>query len=255
MFYKKAITRTPGNNFSEGITTAELGKPNFELAAQQHAAYIKCLSDIGVDVQNLNADLQFPDGCFVEDTAVIFPDAAIITNPGAKSRTEEIVSMREILEQYRPLFSIELPGTLEGGDVLRIDKQFYIGVSERTNSAGIQQFSKIVSAFGYTTTAIQLTSILHLKTGLSYIGNNTILGIKEMLEHKAFLQYQKIEITAGEEYACNCILIADNTLIIPSGFPKIGATLEDLNYKLIPLNMSEFEKMDGGLTCLSLLFS
>lgn len=254
MIYKVAITRTPGFNFSEGISTAELGKPDFQLAIQQHASYISCLKSCGIDVHNKDADARFPDGCFVEDTAVIFPEAAIITHPGAQSRKEEIVAMRKILEPYRNLFSIEFPGTLEGGDVLRVNKQFFIGVSERTNSEGISQFSYIVGNFGYTVTSINLSSILHLKTGLSYLGNNNLLGIGGMLSNEAFSKFQKIEIPSGEEYACNCIAIAKNTLIIAEGFPKTAALLEKLQYKLIALKMSEFEKMDGGLTCLSLLF-
>lgn len=255
MFYKNAITRKPGINFNQGITTSNLGAPDFFKAMAQHAEYVKTLESEGITVKNLESDINYPDGCFVEDTAVIFPEAAIITNPGAASRKGEIVTINKILNTIKELHFIDHPGTLEGGDVLKIEKKFYIGISERTNKEGIRQFAEITKKFGYETYAISLEEILHLKTGIAYIGNNTIIGWPGVLKQPEFAQYQKIEIPPDELYASNCIRLAEDTLIIPKGFPKTNTILSNLNYKVIELDMSEFEKMDGGLTCLSLLYN
>lgn len=255
MFYKYAITRKPGINFSQGITTSNLGAPDFFKAMAQHAEYVKTLESAGMQVKNLESDINFPDGCFVEDTAVVFPEAAIISNPGAASRREEVKSIIKIIKPFRNLFFIDAPGTLEGGDVLKIEDKFYIGMSARTNEEGIRQFAEIAGRYGYTTIPIKLDRILHLKTGLTYIGNNTIAGWREIIHQPEFDVYQKIEITPDELYASNCIRIDNKKLIIPKGFPKTKTTLTALKYEVTELDMSEFEKMDGGLTCLSLLLN
>ena len=254
MLYKNAITRKPGINFNLGITTSNLGAPDFFKAMAQHAEYVKALELAGIQVKNLESDINFPDGCFVEDTAVIFPEAAIITNPGAPSRKGEIITINKILNTIKELHFIDHPGTLEGGDVLKIENKFYIGISERTNTEGIRQFAEITKKFGYETHAIKLDDILHLKTGIAYLGNNTIIGWPEVLKQPEFEQYQKIEIPPDELYASNCIRLDEKRLIIPKGFPKTSNILTELYFHVIELDMSEFEKMDGGLTCLSLLF-
>ena len=254
MLYKNAITRKPGINFSLGITTANLGAPDFFKAMAQHAEYVKTLEAQGIQVKNLESDINFPDGCFVEDTAVVFPEAAIISNPGAASRKEEIKTINIILNTIKDLHFIDPPGTLEGGDVLKIEKKFYIGISYRTNPEGIRQFAEITKKFGYETFAINLQGILHLKTGLAYLGNNTIIGWPTVINQREFNNYQKIKIPTDELYASNCIRIDEKSLIIPKGFPKTSTILSELGYKVTELDMSEFEKMDGGLTCLSLLF-
>ncbi len=153
------------------------------------------------------------------------------------------------------MYFIDHPGTLEGGDVLKIEDKFYIGLSDRTNAEGIRQFAEITAKFGYQTFALKLEDILHLKTGIAYIGNNKIIGWPSVLKQQEFEQYQKIEIPPDELYASNCIRLSENILIIPKGFPKTKNILTELNYNIIELDMSEFEKMDGGLTCLSLLFN
>jgi len=255
MFYKNAITRKPGINFNQGITTANLGIPDFFKAMAQHAEYVKTLEAAGIVVKNLESDIHFPDGCFVEDTAIVFPEAVIISNPGAISRKEEIKTINKILNTIKDLYFIDQPGTLEGGDVLKIEKKFYVGISDRTNPEGIRQFAEITKKFGYETFAIKLEGILHLKTGITYLGNNTIIGWPTVINQPEFNVYQKIEISPDELYASNCIRIDEDSLIIPKGFPKTKTILSELRYNVTVLDMSEFEKMDGGLTCLSLLFN
>ena len=174
MLYKNAITRKPGINFSQGITTSNLGEPDFFKAMAQHAEYVKTLESSGIQVKTLESDINFPDGCFVEDTAVVFQEAAIITNPGVSSRKEEIKTINKILNTIKKLYFIDHPGTLEGGDVLKIEDKFYIGLSDRTNAEGIRQFAEITAKFGYQTFALKLEDILHLKTGIAYIGKTKL---------------------------------------------------------------------------------
>lgn len=229
-------------------------KPDLQLALLQHRDYINALKSCGLEVTELGADENFPDSCFVEDTAVIADEVAVITNPGAESRKGEIHSIIPVLEKFRKLTFIQSPGTLEGGDVLQVEKHFYIGLTERTNEEGAHQLGAILSRFGYTYSLIPVTTALHLKSVVNYIGNNNLLASKEFLSHPAFNKFRSIEVADEELYAANCLHI-NGRLIIPKGFEGVKSKLLNLNYKIIELNMTEFEKMDGGLTCLSLRFS
>lgn len=251
--FNKALTRRPSSRFSEGITSANLGKPDLELAWQQHRDYNNALKSCGLDVTELEPDEKFPDSCFVEDVAVIADEAAIITNPEASSRKGEIDSMIPVLKKFRKLFFIESPGTLEGGDVMQIEKHFYIGITERTNENGAHQLGKILSQYDYKYTLIPVTSALHLKSVVNYIGNNNLLVSKEFISHPELRGFNLIQVEDDELYSANCLPL-NNKLIIPKGFPKVKSQLVKLNYDLIELAMTEFEKMDGGLTCLSLRF-
>jgi len=249
-----AITKKPSSNFSDGITTANLGKPDLQLALQQHHAYINALKSCGLEVTELNADEDFPDSCFVEDIAVITDEFAVITNPGAESRRGEIDSMIPVVNKFRKLFLIEPPGTLEGGDVMQVANHFYIGITERTNEKGALQLGKILSRFGYEFTMLPVSSALHLKSVVNYIGNNTLLASKEFVSHSGFKDFNLIEVADEDLYAANCLLVNDK-LIIPKGFDRVKSQLLKLNYNITEIDMTEFEKMDGGLTCLSLRFS
>jgi len=251
---QRAITRKPCSNFAQGITTAQLGQPDFLRALRQYSDYVNALKSCGLEVTQLEADESFPDSCFVEDVAVVTDEVAVITNPGAVSRKGEIQGIIPVLEKIRELSYIQSPGTLEGGDVMQIEKHFYVGLTHRTNEVGAHQLGSILSPFGYSYSAIPVGSALHLKTAVNYIVNNILLASKEFILHPAFKHFHVIEVEDDELYAANCLLIND-TLIIPGGFGKIKSALMELNYHMIELDMSEFEKMDGGLTCLSLRFS
>jgi dimethylargininase len=245
-----AITRKPGKNFSQGITVSNLGKADFEKVLVQHAAYCEALIQCGLEVITLEADERYPDGCFVEDTAVVTPEVAVITRPGAESRRGEEHEIRKVLEKYRKTEQIRAPGTLDGGDILRADRHFYIGLSQRTNREGAAQLAEILSAYGYTSSTIGVEAGLHLKSGIAYLGSGRFIGVEEF----SFIAGPSnfILLSPEESYAANCLRINDY-LIIPKGFPDSEKRLRALNYNIIELDTSEFRKMDGGLTCLSLL--
>jgi dimethylargininase len=251
--FTKAIVRKPGKNFSSGITTANLGEPDFEKALIQHSNYVDALKSCALKIISLDADDKFPDGCFVEDTAIITEKIAVITNPGVASRKGEQDSIAEVLKEFRELLYIKSPGTLEGGDVVKAENHYYIGLSERTNEEGARQLGAILSDFGFTSTVVPPGNILHLKTGMNYIGDNMMIAVKELAGYDIFKEFEIIELQPLENYAANCIRVGSK-LIIAAGYPVIKSGLEKLKYEIIALEVSEFEKMDGGLSCLSLIF-
>ncbi len=251
--FSHAITRLPGENFAEGLTTANLGKPEFQLILQQHRTYRQALLSLGLDVVVLPAEPAYPDAYFVEDPAIVTPKITVITRPGAASRRGEETSLVPFLQYYRPLAQIEAPGTLEGGDVLVVGEHFFIGLSERTNQAGAAQLAQILSNVGYTSELVPVAGGLHLKSGVNWVGNNTLLVTRSLSDYAGFQGYQRILVDDGEEYAANTLWV-NNTLLMPKGFPKTQARLAELGMPMIELDVSEVRKMDGGLTCMSLRF-
>jgi dimethylargininase len=251
--FTHAIVRRPGENFAQGLTTSRLGTPSYELMIKQHDAYIETLRALGLDVIVLDALPDYPDAYFVEDTAVVTPDAAIITNPGAETRRGEEDTIEPVLARYRNTVRISAPGTLDGGDVLMVGTHFFVGISERTNKEGAEQLGNILEKFGNIWTAIPVEAGLHLKSSVNYVGNNTLLLTKEIADHHQFGGYDRVVLDPAEEYAGNTLLIND-CLIVPKGFPGTRKRLEALSLKVIELDVSEVRKMDGGLTCLSLRF-
>ena len=249
--YTRALTRKPGRNFADGITTARLGKPDYIKVLDQHSAYCETLNRCGLEVIILEADERYPDGCFVEDTAVITDEAAIITRPGAVARRGEEEEILEILSGYRTLRRIESPGTLDGGDILRVDDHFFIGLSGRTNSEGAGQLAGLLSEYGYTSSVVEVKDGLHLKSGIAFLGAGTFIATPELA---GITETGTFIITdPGENYSANCLRINDY-LLIPKGFPGTARKITEPGFSVISLDMSEFRKMDGGLTCLSLLF-
>ena len=255
--FKNVIVKTPCSKITDGITSApELGKPDYALALKQHASYIEALKKCGVEVTVLPADENFPDSCFVEDTAVLTRKCAIITNPGAESRNREIESMIPVIKKFYPedcIEYIQAPGTLEGGDVMMVGDHFYVGKSARTNEEGIRQFIAILEKYGLTGSEVELTEVLHLKTGVNYIENNNMLVSGEFITKPEFEQYNRYEIPAEEAYAANCSWVNDK-VIVPANFPAVKKIVEDLGYEVLTVDTSEFRKIDGGLSCLSLRF-
>ncbi len=251
--FKYAITRKPCSSFAQGQTTSNLGKPDYELMIKQHDAYVETLCNLGLQVLVLKHAPNFPDAHFVEDTAIVTPDVAIIANPGAETRKGEEKSIEPVLAKYRKIERIKSPGTVDGGDVLMIDNHFFVGISERTNREGAEQLGKILEKYDNTWTLIPVSDGLHLKSGINYAGKNTLLVTEKFLSREKFKRYEKIVVDQDEEYAANNLLINDH-LITPKGFPKTKAKLEVLEFEITELDMSEVRKMDGGLTCLSLRF-
>jgi dimethylargininase len=256
--FTRAIVRIPGLNFSQGLTTATFQSgPDFGKALEQHAAYCDALRGCGIAVTAMNADENHPDGTFVEDTFVIAVGVAVATRPGAKSRAGEVTAVAETLRQFRPqLQSIEAPGTLDGGDICQVDRHFLIGISQRTNQSGAEQLAAILARHGYTASMVDIrghASLLHLKSGIAYLGDDRFLVAPGFPDIAEIAGYDRIAVAAAEAYGANCIRVNDEVLIA-AGHPQVADVLAKLNYKIRALDMSEFAKMDGGLSCLSLRF-
>lgn len=249
--YTRAIVRRPGRNFAKGISTSNLGKPDFGKALEQHAAYCEALIKCGVELTVLEADERFPDGCFVEDTAVVNSRVKVVSRPGAATRRGEEEAIAQVLAGYGPMEAITAPGTLEGGDILRVENHYFIGISERTNTEGASQLSAILGKHGFTSTVVRVEAGLHLKSDIAYLGNGNFISTP-VFSHVAN-PANTIILDPEEYYSANCLRVNDY-LLIPKGFPKSKMKILALGYRIIELDMSEFRKMDGGLTCLSLLF-
>jgi dimethylargininase len=251
--FTHAITRLPGENFADGLTTANLGTPSYELILEQHQAYRQALLSLNLDVVVLPAERDYPDAYFVEDPAIITPNIAVITRPGAPSRQGEEATLEPFLEYYRPIIHIHPPGTVDGGDVLMVGNHFFIGLSDRTNVDGAAQLRSFLEAAGHTSEIMPVAGGLHLKSGVNYVGSETLLVTKGLADHPAFDRYDKILVDYDEVYAANSLWVND-ALLMPKGFPKTYASLAHLGMKIIELDVSEVHKMDGGLTCMSLRF-
>ncbi|MBT4522697.1 MAG: N(G),N(G)-dimethylarginine dimethylaminohydrolase [Halieaceae bacterium] len=250
--FSKAIVRTPSESMVDGLTTAGLGAPDYGKALDQHRLYIEALKTCGLEVIVLPKDERFPDATFVEDTALVTPHCAIITNPGAPSRTAETGIIREtIAGLFDHTESIEGPGTVEAGDIMMVGSHFYIGRSERTNENGIQQMIGLLEQYGMTGSSVTMKEVLHLKTGLSYLENNNLIICGEFLTAPEFRQFNHLTIEPQESYAANSVWI-NSTVLVPAGYPKARALIEQAGYQTIALDVSEFRKIDGGLSCLSL---
>ncbi|MCW8879377.1 MAG: arginine deiminase-related protein [Kangiellaceae bacterium] len=252
--FTKAIVRTPSKSIVDGITSANLGKPVYEKALAQHADYVEALIECGLDVTILAAEEDYPDACFVEDVALMTPHCAIITNPGAESRKGETQSMIATVEDfYDRVEFIEAPGTVEAGDIMMVGEHYYIGLSDRTNGIGAMQMINYLEKHGMSGSTVNMSEMLHLKTGLSYLENNHLLATGEFVSKPEFEKYDMLEIPSEEEYAANSVWVND-TVLTPKGFPQAKAIIEKTGYKIREIDVSEFQKLDGGLSCLSLRF-
>ena len=255
--FSRAIVRPPSPNFFTGHTTADLGKPHFAMALKQHAAYCQALEKCGLSLTVLPPDSQYPDSTFVEDAAVITESCAIITRPGAESRQGEVATVeQELAKTFQVIERIEAPGTLDGGDICEAGDHFFIGISERTNEAGAKQLAKILLKYEYTSELVdvrRVKGILHLKSGIAYLKRGRLVLMDELAEFSQFQGFNSLIVKDSEAYAANCVMVNDNVLIA-AGFPLIERELDQLGFKTVSLHMSEFQKMDGGLSCLSLRF-
>jgi dimethylargininase len=255
--FTRAIVRPPSTNFSAGLTTADLGIPNPDLALTQHAAYCEALVSCGLSVTTLASDDEYPDSTFVEDTAIITERGAIITRPGADARRGEISSISsELSKSFDRVARIEAPGTVDGGDVCEAGGHFFVGISDRTNEAGANQLSMLLWDLDFSTELVDIRSIkdiLHLKSGIAYLGANKLVVIDALADRERFRGYEMIKVHPSEEYAANCVAV-NSSVLIAAGFPVLEKQLCDRGFKTVALEMSEFQKMDGGLSCLSLRF-
>ncbi|MFI5246024.1 MAG: dimethylarginine dimethylaminohydrolase family protein [Gemmatimonadales bacterium] len=255
--FTRAIVRPPSANFADGLTSVALGTPDFTLALEQHAAYCEALERAGLELTRLPEDSAYADATFVEDTAILAGRCNVLTRPGAESRAGEVAAIGAVLATLgiEPQ-SIEAPGTLDGGDVCDADGHFFIGVSQRTNWDGAAQLAALLTKAGYTFACIDIRAvpgILHLKSGIASLGCGRIVAIASLAGHPTMKNRELVRVQQGEEYAANCVRV-NGQVLVPAGFSHVRRALDGLGYHTIALDMSEFRKMDGGLSCLSLRY-
>jgi dimethylargininase len=253
MKFTHAITRRPGKNMASGITTSTLGPPDWAKALDQFDAYVDALKRCRLSVIVLDPLEGYPDAHFVEDAAVVTPEVAVITNPGAAARKGEVRSIAAALQPHRQTVWIQPPGTLDGGDVLMVGRHFFIGLSDRTNQQGARQLGEAVSGFGWTWTPVPVAAGLHLKSSVNAVSEDTLLLTRDFADHPALAGFHRIVIAPQEAYAGNTLRV-NGRLLMPAGFPDTRQKLKALGKPIIELDVGEFRKMDGGLTCLSLRF-
>ena len=255
--FKNCIVRKPCKALVSGITSGLYpGTPDYELACKQHEHYIQCLKQCGVQVEVLPPLEEYPDSVFVEDPAVVTRSCAIITNPGAASRNGEKKEILSAIQKFYPEDKIHFitgEGHLEGGDVMMVGDHFYVGRSARTNEEGIRQFCEILAGWGLEGSEVPLEEVLHLKTGVNYIEDNNMLVSGEFIAKPDFAQYNKIVVPEDETYGANCIWV-NGTVIVAEGYPTVLKAVQYLGYKTLVVDTSEYRKVDGGLSCLSLRF-
>jgi dimethylargininase len=225
------------------------------LAKAQHERYCETLERCGLRLTRLSTDAHYPDGTFVEDTAILTGRGAIVTRPGAPSRRGEIESVREALVELAPSFGeIDRPGTVDGGDVCEINDRFLIGISARTNEEGARQLATMLGSHGYESTMVDVRGVpqlLHLKSGLSALDDGRLVVIEALAGRDELRGYPLVRVADRESYAANCVCV-NGRVLMARGFPLLEAALVKLRYEVVTLEMSEFRKMDGGLSCLSL---
>jgi dimethylargininase len=255
--FNHAIVRLPGSSYLQGLTSANLGKPDIEETMIQHAAYCAALEKCGLQVTILDAEPSFPDSTFVEDTAVLTMNCGILALPGAPGRRGEVARIKPAITQFfDTVHYIQAPGTLDGGDICQAGNHFFIGISERTNAAGAQQLASILGRYGHTSSFVDIRGIdglLHLKSGIAYLDDDLLVMVKGLKQLVDFDGYEIIYVDEDENYAANCVRV-NNLVLVADGFPKIAEKLSMAGFRILPLQLSEFQKMDGGLSCLSLRF-
>lgn len=250
----QAIVRTPGRSMLSGLTNANLGTPDYGKALLQHRRYIAALKSCGLEVHVLDADENYPDSTFVEDVALLTKRCAIITRPAASSRRGETSGIQPVLERfYTCIEKITSPGTLDGGDVMQVGEHFYVGISARTNLAGANQLIAILERYGMSGSTVPVTQFLHLKTGVTCVAKNTLLATDAYAWHPEFAAFKVLPVADEENSAANCIHI-NGKVLMPAGFPQVRQRLIAEGAQVIEVDISEYVKLDGGLTCLSLRF-
>ncbi|MEZ6241688.1 MAG: arginine deiminase family protein [Phycisphaerales bacterium] len=250
-----AIVRPPSASMGDCLLThREREAINLDLARRQHAAYREALTKLGREVVVLEPADDCPDAVFVEDPVVALDEVAVIARPATESRRREIPSLERALRPYRELAHIQAPGTLEGGDVVKIDRTLYVGLSTRTNQEGIDQLRALIAPLGYTVHGVPVTGCLHLKTGASHVGGGRVLVNADWVEVSAFVGCETIPVDPEEPWSANGVLLG-TSVIVPAGAPGTNARLRDLGLEVHEVGLSEMQKAEGSATCLSVLLT
>jgi dimethylargininase len=249
-----AVTRQVASTLAEGDVTWIRREPvDVDRAIVQHGAYESLPRELGAYVISLPPEPTLPDSVFVEDTAVVVDEIAVMTRPAAARRRAEVRSVESVLTSYRAIGRIVEPATLEGGDVLIQGRSVFVGRSTRTNDEGFQQLSAILTPFGYTARQVEVSGCLHLKTGCTYVGNSALLVHPEWIDVRPMAQYELIPVPAGEDFAANTIRLG-GAVIVAASFPQTIAMLEDRGFDVRSLDISELQKLEAGLSCCSVIF-
>lgn len=248
-----AITRDVSPRFNEcEITHIERSPIDVHIARAQHHTYVQALKELGCAVLELPAEDDLPDSVFVEDTAVILRDVAILTRPGADSRKPETDSIASALAPYREIVRIESPATVDGGDVLVLGKKIYVGMSSRSSLDAVTQMNNLLGKYGYETQGVELRDCLHLKSAVTRVDDETLLINRNWVDIENFEGHKLIDIDSSEPFAANCLPI-NNSIIYPTAFPKTTSRLEASGYQVQPVNVDELAKAEGAVTCCSLI--
>lgn len=250
-----ALTRQVSNSIADcELIFVEQAPIDIALAEQQHAGYEAALRSAGVHVQTLPAEHNLPDAVFVEDCAVVLDEIAVATTMGSPDRALEVPSLAVALASFRPVEHLHLPSRLEGGDVLRIDRTLYVGESTRTNAEGIAELAGIVEPWGYRVISVPVTGCLHLKTGVTQVAPDTLLANVDWVDTERFTGFHILRTPEDEGWGANAIQV-NGVLLMPASFPRTRRMLEDHGLNVIGLDVSEFQKAEAGLTCMSIIFN
>jgi len=248
-----AITRDVSPRFNEcELTHIDRTPIDVKVAQSQHHGYVRALKELGWAVLELPAEADLPDSVFVEDTAVILPDMALITKPGADSRKPETESVAQALRAYRKLVFIESPGSIDGGDVLVLGKNIYVGLSTRSNQAAVDQMNEKLGEYGYHTQGVEMHDCLHLKTAVTRVDDKTLLINRKWVDVENFEGYDLIDVDESEPFGANCLPVGD-AIIFAVAFPKTRIKLEARGYKIKSVVVDELAKAEGAVTCCSLI--
>jgi dimethylargininase len=250
-----AITRQVSSSINQCELTFHTKEPiDLPKAIAQHEAYEECLRQLGARVVSLVAEPDLPDAVFVEDAAIVVDEVAIIPVMGAPSRRPETESLARALSAYRPLRFLQVPATLDGGDVMRIARRVFVGASRRTNPEGISQLRSELAEFDYEVIAVDVKQCLHLKSGCSYVGRNSVLVNRAFVDVSPLGGFELIDVPASEPTAANALSIGD-VVIVPGAFSETIALLEARGFEVKAIDVSEFQKAEGGVTCKSIIFN
>jgi len=248
-----AITREISSRFNEcEITHIDRTPIDLDIARTQHKEYVQALAKIGCRVIELHEERDLPDSVFVEDTAFILPEVAVITRPGADSRKPETASIIQALSSHRPLVHVSAPATVDGGDVLVLGKNIYIGMSTRSTQEAVTQLQGLLDNYGYRVNGVKLTDCLHLKTAVTRVDDKTLIINKNWVDAAHFAEYELIEVDSSESFAANCLPVKD-VIIYPTTFPNTQKKLEQKGFKIVNVKLDELAKAEGAVTCCSLI--
>lgn len=250
-----AITRDISPRFNEcEITHIERTPINLDVARAQHHRYVQALRELGCDLVEVPPEADLPDSVFVEDTAFILPELAVITRPGAGSRKPEIDSIIQVLTPRTNYVQLQAPATLDGGDVLVLGRKIYIGLSTRSNQEAVDQLNALLAEYGYQVIGVHLHDCLHLKSAVTRLDDHTLLINPKWVDTHHFEEFTWIEVDPAESFAANCLPVA-GSILFPTSFPKTAARIEEAGFRLVTVDISEMAKAEGAVTCCSLILA